>query len=548
MFASQNIEPSIIDSLNSNLLDWYDAVDAGLKKSDIIPGTYEYSQHPSYGNVGELQEGADTRLDIQLNRFCVANLDDSNITLQQNIPITVKSTTAMKDNKLKGLFYVGYEYAAEVFYAYDIYSNSDRIQNITHANYEWFLLRNSVQPEAKIGSDAYATLEKIRRRDPNVPGAYVDLSLLEANKTVDVMLRIKVPLNSFLLFRQLRYVLSSFGTLTLAVTPSYKNIVVAPAFDPTTVDGMLDNVELDDAGMAKFRAYYAAHSRELDFGFHNLNQPCNWVITYDGTNIGHKAVTFECNNQTTDKVEIHLAYYMLNADVYNSSTARYVQVPLVFPVQKITSRDFATNLASGENAIDTALTVQLKHADGMAVVFKKGVHSHSCFENPQIRYQFDIDGKTYPRHAYNSVDDLRSMNLTLDFLNFNNLNTTSIDRDLANSLQPYWLKQNFDADGNSTPSGVMYHSRDRSNFMIGIPFADSCDFQGGVSTRGTIQIQLKGERLTTGDNDEVVYTQPVALFTEDAILKIRTVKPPGTPQISITEASLEQVIAAAGAV
>jgi hypothetical protein len=46
----------------------------------------------------------------------------------------------------------------------------------------------------------------------------------------------------------------------------------------------------------------------------------------------------------------------------------------------------------------------------------------------------------------------------------------------------------------------------------------------------------------------VVYTQPVALFTEDAILKIRTVKPPGVPQISITEASIEQVIAAAGAV
>ena len=96
----------------------------------------------------------------------------------------------------------GYQYAAEAIYAYDIYSNSDRIQNITRANYEWFLLRNSVQPESKINSDTYATLEKIRRRDPFVPGAYVDLSKLEKDKPIIINLRVKIPLNSFLLLRQ----------------------------------------------------------------------------------------------------------------------------------------------------------------------------------------------------------------------------------------------------------------------------------------------------------------------------------------------------------
>ena len=552
MFAAQNQEPSIIDALGSNITDWYNAIDEGLKKSDIIPGTYEYTNHPSYGNVGQLQEGADTNLDIQLNRYCVAAIENSYITLTQDIPITAKSTTALKDNKLKSIYYIGYQYVAEVFYAYDIYSNSDRIQNITHANYEWFLLRNSVQEESKLGSNAYATLEKIRRRDPHVPGVYVDLTELNANQTFNVHLELEIPLNSFLLIRQLRYLLESFGKITLNVTPSYKNIVVAPAYDPASYEGVHKNATITSP--EKYFAYLRDNSRELDFGFHNLNQPCNYIIkeTPSGTPVAytysHEAVTFECNNQTTDKVEIHTAYYMLQMDVFNSITARYQQIPLVFPVQKIVSKDFTTNLATGDSTIDTALTVQLKHADGMATIFKKGVHSHSCFENPQIRYQFNIDGKTFPRHEYETVDDLRTINQTLDFLNFNNLATTSIGKDIANSLQPYYIKHNYAADGSKSANSILYHSGDRSNFMIGIPFADGCDFQGGISTSGTIQIQLKGNRVKNGGNQDIVYSQPVALFTEDAILKIRTIKPPGTPQISITEASIEQVIAAAGSV
>ena len=543
MFAVQNQEPSIIDALSSNITDWYNAIDEGLRKSDIVPGTYEYTTHPSYGNVGQLQEGADTNLDLQLNRWCIASLDNSFITLEQQVPITINSpTTALSANKIPSIYYIGYQYAAEAIYAYDIYSNSDRIQNITHANYEWFLLRNSVQPESKMKSETYATLEKIRRRDPNVPGVYVDLSKLNKDQTITVNLKVKIPLNSFLLLRQLRYMLESFGKITINITPSYKNLVVAPAFDPSEYTG-----KLTAAQKTAFDAYYEANAHDLDFGFHNLNQSCNFIINIDATpTVTHEPVTFKCIEQTTDKVEIHTAYYMLHMDIANALAARYMNVPLIFPVQKIESKDFTTNLAVGDSDINTALTIQLKHADGMAVVFKRNVNSHSCFDNPQIEYQFTIDGKTYPRRPYHTVDDLRNLNQTLDFLNFNNLATTSIDKDLANSLQPYYLLYTYDADGSAGGMSAMYHSADRSNFLLGIPFADGADFQGGLSTNGTIQIQLRGKRLEGREHEDEVYGQPVALFTEDAILKIRTVKPPGTPQISITSASLDQVLAAAG--
>ena len=255
---------------------------------------------------------------------------------------------------------------------------------------------------------------------------------------------------------------------------------------------------------------------------------------------------FSCDNQITDKVEIHLATYMLQMDVFNALAAQYVQVPLMFPIQLVESKDYTKSIKN-DNNIDNAMTVQLKHADTMFTIFKKDINSYSCFENPQIRYQFNIDGKFYPRQAFDTVEDVRTVNQTLDALNFNNCATTSINKDLANSMQPYNKRYDAASNGDLTKKAI-YKPGDRSNFLIGIPLADSEDFMGGISTAGTVQVQLTGNRLSHGGIQNVEFGTPVALFTEDAILKIRSVKPPGTPQISYTHASIEQVLTAAGAV
>ena len=160
-----------------------------------------------------------------------------------------------------------------------------------------------------------------------------------------------------------------------------------------------------------------------------------------------------------------------------------------------------------------------------------------------ISYQFNIDGKFYPRQAFDSVDDVRSRNMTLDALNFNNTATTSINKDMADSMQPYNYLWTAAADGKLTKSPI-YHSADRSNFCIGIPLSDSEDFMGGISTAGTVQIQLTGKRLTNGGIQNVSFGCPVSIFTEDAIMTIKSMKPPGAPQIDITYATIEQILAA----
>ena len=549
MFAAQNQEPTVIDAMSGSVSQWYADVDAAMKKSDVVPGTYEYTITPSYGNVGQIQENASTFVDITSTRFSLVSIDNSFIKLKQTVPITIDKD--LTKNKIPSKYFIGYQYAPEAILQYRIYSNSDLIQTVNWANYEWFMLRNGVQPEAKEHSDQYATLDKIRRLDPHVPGTYVDLSKLQANKTINVEWEIRIPLNSFLMLRNLKFLPQWAGKISIEIIPSYKNIVVAPVFDPNDYNfiNSIPDATLNAAGKAAIKTFLAGKTREADFGFNNLNLASNWYVTatdVNGASAALNSVTFSCQNQTTDKVEIHLATYMLQMDVFNALAAQYLQVPLMFPIQIIESKDYTTTLGTN-TTIDNAMTVQLKHADAMFTVFKKDVNSYSCFENPQISFQFNIDGKFYPRQSFNTVDDIRSFNQTSDAFNFNNCATTSINKDLANSLQPYHDDYNSDANGTLTKATV-YSSGDRSNFCIGVPLADSEDFMGGISTSGTVQVQLVGARLSNGGNQATSYGNPVAIFTEDAILKIRSMKPPGTPQITFTHASIEQLLAAAGAV
>ena len=401
MLSSQNQEANVIDSLSGSVSQWYASVDEAIKKSDIVANTYEYTISPSYGNVGTLQEGASTNVDITCTRFSIVSIDNSFIKLKQKIPIKVSA--ALNTNKIASKFYIGYQYAPEAILQYRIYSNSDLIQTVNWANYEWFLIRNTVQPEAMEQSDQYATIEKIRRQDPNVPGVYVDLSAISAaNTVVNVEFDLRIPLNSFLMLRNLKYHPQFAGKLTIEIIPSYKNIVILPCYNP--MDPLYVNsipaATLDATGKGLLLTKYENDGKDFDIGFHNLNQTTRWLVTATsvaGANLAFAPIVFSCDSQITDKVEIHLASYMLQMNVFNALAATYVQVPLMFPIQIIESKDFTKAMSNDVN-IDNAMTVQLKHADGMYVVFRKDVHSYSCFENPQISYQFNIDANIIREH------------------------------------------------------------------------------------------------------------------------------------------------------
>ena len=232
-------------------------------------------------------------------------------------------------------------------------------------------------------------------------------------------------------------------------------------------------------------------------------------------------------------------------DIFNALAAKYIQVPLIFPIQTVQIKDFTDPINPTEtDHFTTANTLALKHCDAMFVVFKNGENARTCFFNPCITYQFNVDGKLYPREQYDTVDDLRSFNITLDALNINNSLLYSISEDLRTSLQPYIPIYHVD-NGREKVNGVMAYfcggDYMGGNFMVGIPFADSEDFMGGISTTGTVQIELAGSRIPIDGIIELGF-KVTAICFEDALLKIRAVKPDARSQIEITHATIEQIL------
>ena len=193
------------------------------------------------------------------------------------------------------------------------------------------------------------------------------------------------------------------------------------------------------------------------------------------------------------------------------------------------------------NGVDL-VNFRVNHCNSMFVVFKKSNQDRTCFENPMIRWQVNVDGKFFPREEYQTYDDPRNMNLFLDATNFNGNGLFSVPNDIYHSLQPYLKVNKYANDGTLTAQHI-YTPKDRSNFAIGIPFCEDDTFQAGMHTGGTVQVELRGSRSNIFSG---MYTvNPTALYVEDCILKLRSVKPTGEAQISFTHATPEQLLSTA---
>ena len=548
MLAPQNQQFTVLDSIESTQSAWYDEIDSAIRRSDIIPGDYEYTSATSYGNTGDIEEGASTYVDLAPPRFKIISLDNSYITMSLQVPLQFDHN--MKQNALTNIWYIGFKYAPEAIGAYRIHTNTDLLQTVNHANYEWFMIQNSVADEVKDKDECYATLDKIRRMDPNVPGVYVDLSsYTAANTPFTVNIDLKIPISSFLIFYNLKYFAEWMGKICIELYPTYRNLVVAPVIiDPKgSVTGWKKTNDTHDGTSYSIQTLLNTYP-DLNLGFHNVNEAMyNYPTTADAGTIGAvetcKLIARTC---VAKSVQIRTAQYMLQADVYDAIAQRYMTRPLVFPIQEIESKDFTQNLRAANAAasdVNEAMTVALKHCDAAFTVFKRDINSTTCFVNPDLEnVTFNINGKYYPREHVDTLNDVKSRNLTLDALNTNRSLITQIPKDLHTSIQPYTTINSVAANGAIT-AGKRYTDGDRSNYMLGLPFADSDDFMGGISTaNATVQIQMTGRtKGANGFNNHLAFGQPTMILTQDCLLKIWAFKSATRKQIEITHETIEQI-------
>ena len=128
-------------------------------------------------------------------------------------------------------------------------------------------------------------------------------------------------------------------------------------------------------------------------------------------------------------------------------------------------------------------------------------------------------------------------------MNTNRSLITAIPKDLHTSIQPYSIIKTWNSATSKLDDVKHYTDGDRSNYILGLPFADSDDFMGGISTaNATVQIQMTGAtKGSNGFNNHLAFGQPTMLLTQDCLLKIWSFKSATRKQIEISHETIEQV-------
>ena len=550
MISPQNHEAGIGDVMKNSQENFYASIDECLLISEVHPASYEYTVGTGYSNVPPIAEGNTTSLDILAHRFHVVSIDNSYILLEQEVEVTIPK---MNDSFVTH-YYIGYLLSFACIGSYMIDSNTDQLLNVSHANYEAFINYISTRDEVKEKDPNFATLSKVRRMDPDVPGTYIDVSKITKETKIIVRIPLKIPLSHFLILQNMKYLPEWMGKLIIKITPTYRNIVVVPVISEEVlgchkeIQVAIDTENNKDDG-----------AEIVDLGYFQLNQKMRNKFTLAATIVQSAlsytctflpAVEFKCNFQQVTKCELYQATYQLKMDVFNRLAMQYAQIPLIFPINLINHKDFTAPI-NDNDVINTTLTASLMFVDSSYTVFKEdGLTSTQRFPNPGITHQHLIDGKHYPRSPQHTFEDHRSINQTYDALNVNNSRITSIGKDIKTSMQPYTPYYQYaeivdkDTHGKAT-KGYRWTNGNQSTFFIGNVFSDSEVFQGGLSTNNRhVQAQLLANRIASAPAKlkKKKFSQPVIIFVSDVLLEIYSHKPSGRSQWSISVAPIEVIM------
>ena len=555
--APQNQAPDITDALDGSLTSWYDNVNNCLKSSECVPGYYEYSQSPSYGTQCPVHEGASTKITVKCSRFEIIDLDNSYIDAEIEVPVLIPRQLLANEDYIAddlNTYYVGYKSSFDMVDQYRIYSNGDLIYTQNHTHYESFIDFISKTDSAKENSPCYITHNKVSNTNPNVPGVYIIVNNSNVDQINNITIPLKIPMNMFPVFKHLKYYPGFNGSIDIEIYPSYKNLVIS---NVDIASGNISHVQditsfrINETNNGPASTYMEPDIKSA-LGFTQINTDGvnrAYLDTADDNEFKLNYQMFRAESSILTKCHLYLAKYMIKMDVYNALEANYLQYPLLFPIQTVSNVKFTHPMGT-----DTHFTLQnaatLSHCDTVFIVFPTSSNDRTVSYNPEIKAQLMINGKYYPREPLSTRgDDVRFTNLVSDALNINNNPLMTLGDDVSGSINEYATATFFDTANNTRLTVYQLRVCDHSNFVFAVPLSTDEDFMGGISSNGsTVQIELIGDRdsrnldSVTHDWPEV----PVAIFLEDKILKIHSMKPPGQPQIQLTNATLEQIVMSQG--
>ena len=221
--------------------------------------------------------------------------------------------------------------------------------------------------------------------------------------------------------------------------------------------------------------------------------------------------------------------------------AKYMAKPLQIPFLSFNFGRFSQAMTNAQ--MNSVFSGVVKCCESMFLIPFVDDNHHTICKNPSFRQLYANIG-SYGNYPQNPVDTtpkgdnkasyVRFINMTNDALGLEYSPIISMNESLSNSLHgaivPYVLNNKA-----SVSSDVIDIKSDATDFLIGFPFADEADFQGGLTTQGNVNITVyaSGAKFIgpegTGEfNTDKLAIGPTAVFMCNNVAMIRP-SPNGAP-------------------
>lgn len=535
MLNPQAVAHQSVEIIDGSISEYYEMVDSALRPSEVCPAKYNTTTSPSYQNQCPCVQGSFTTVDIGCADPNVVLMEKSFIA--PTVSFDIKSSVEIKSTSTlytanPSVFFVGWKRSMDVFYKYSILYNGSEVFDQTYNGEESFviqtIMKDDVREKRPNQLTSYRNASSLNR---DVCGTYVLFST--GAQSVHVTIPVKITLADFPFFTQFNYLMGWMGNWSIRMYPDSRNIVTCQVHPEYTV--------------GKLKGLYC--DAEYEHGFVQIGDTFNGITDYtDPITVGTvtkgkwtaSPMYFTVSNYQFDACDINLTQQVMWRPYYEQIMAKYMQKPLMIPFLTFIFGRFSQQMTK-DNGMHSVFSGVIKCCEAMFIIPFIDDNHHTVCKNPKFGNLYANVG-AYGNYPQNPIDTycngnnersfLRFINMTNDALGLEYSPLISMNEDLSNSLHAAVHKIYI---AGATASGeIKYNNSDATNFLIGFPFADEADFQGGLTTGGNINIQI---HASTSKFDSILppgfgalSIGPTAIFMCDHVVMIQPA-PSGLPAL-----------------
>lgn len=530
MLNPQSRTTNALELIDGSISEYYELIDSALKPSEVNPARYNTTTSPSYQNQCPCLQGSFTTVDIGCADPYVVLLEKSFITPTVEFDITPSAMhTCASDTPDKNpqVYFVGWKRSLDVAYRYDILYNGREITSQTYNGEESFviqsIMKDDVREKRPNQLTSYKNASSFNR---DVCGTY--FLLANTQTATRITIPVKITLADFPLFAQFCYLQGWMGNWSIRLFPDSRNIVTCQV-DPAYTVG-------DKKGTLTGGDSYTHEFVQIGDSFKGITN-----YTSDSKNFSYEILKFTVTNYQFKSCEINLTTQMMYRPIYDQIMAKYMTKPLQIPFLKFVFGRFSQAMKNTQ--MNSVFSGVIKCCESMFLIPFIDDNHHTVCKNPGFKQLYANIGSygNYPQNPVDTVPNgdnpasyVRFVNMTNDALGLEYSPIISMNESLSNSIHgacvPYVLN-NAGAVGNSK----IDIKSDATDFLIGFPFADEADFQGGLTTQGNVNItvyssgaKFVGPEGTDPFDANNLAIGPTAMFMCDHVVMIRP-SPNGAP-------------------